>query len=180
METNASDLGNSRIFPGRFLWGLNEEMYVNFLLHCCCCSVAQLCVTLRPHGLHHSKLPCPSLSSVICSNNLSMELVMWSSHLIFCNPLLLLPLIFPSIRVFSYESALRMKWPECWNFSFRISPSNEYSGLLSFRIDWFDFFAVKGLSRLFSSTTVWKHQFFGTQPSLWSSCHVHTWLLEKP
>ena len=85
--------------------------------------------------------------------------------------------IFPSIRVFSNELALRIKWPKYWSFSFSISPSNEYSGLFSFRIDWF---VSKGLSRVFSSTTVWKHQFIGTQPSLWVNSHIHTWLLEKP
>ena len=67
---------------------------------------------------------------------MSMELVMPSNHLILCRPLLLLPSIFPSIRVFSDESVLPMRWPKYWNFSFRISPSNEYSGLISFRMDW--------------------------------------------
>ena len=73
-----------------------------------------------------------------------IELVMLSNHLIFCHPLLSLPLIFPSIRVFSNESALRIRWPKYWSFSFSISPSNEYSGLISFRIDWFDLLAVQG------------------------------------
>ena len=72
------------------------------------------------------------------------ELVMLSNHLIFCHPLLLLPSIFPSIRVFSNESALHIRWPKYCNFSFSISPSNEYSGLISFRIDWFDLLAVQG------------------------------------
>ena len=75
---------------------------------------------------------------------MSIELVMPSSHLILCHPLLLLPSVFPSIRVFSNESALRIRWPEYWSFSFSISPSNEYSGLISFRIDWFDLLAVQG------------------------------------
>ena len=91
-----------------------------------------------------------------------------SSHLILCCPLLLLPSIFPSIRVFSNESTLRMRWPNYWSFGFSISPSNEYSGLISFRIDWL------GFSRAFSNTTVRKHQFFSSQPSLWSNPHIRT------
>ena len=89
---------------------------------------------------------------------------------------LLLPSIFPSIRVFSSESVLRIIWPKYCSFSFNISPSNEYSGLTSFRIDWFDFLAVRGtLSRVFSNTTVQKYKFFGTLPSLWSNSHIHTY-----
>ena len=75
---------------------------------------------------------------------MSIELVMPSNYLILCHPLLLLPSIFPSIRVFSNESALRIRWPKYWSLSFSISPSNEYSGLISFRIDWFDLLAVQG------------------------------------
>ena len=74
---------------------------------------------------------------------MSMESVMPSNHLILCHPLLLLPSIFPSIRVFSNESVLHIRWPKCWNFSFSISPSNEYSGLISFRMDWLDLLAVQ-------------------------------------
>ena len=75
---------------------------------------------------------------------MSIELVMPSNHLILCRPLLLLPSIFPSIRVFSNESALHIRWPKYWSFSFNISPSNEHSGLISFRMDWLDLFAVQG------------------------------------
>ena len=75
---------------------------------------------------------------------MSIKSVMPSNHLILCHPFLLLPSIFPSIRVFSNESALRIRWPKFWSFSFNISPSNEYSGLISFRIDWLDVFAVQG------------------------------------
>ena len=75
---------------------------------------------------------------------MSIELVMPSNHLILCLLLLFLPSVFPSIRVFSNESALHIRWPKYWSFSFSISPSNEYSGLTSFRIDWFDFLAVQG------------------------------------
>ena len=91
---------------------------------------------------------------------MSIESVMPSNHLILCCPLLLLPSIFPSIRVFSNESALCIRWPKYWSFSINISPSNEYSGLISFRTDWS--LQSKGLTRVFT-TTVQKHQFFGTQ-----------------
>ena len=108
---------------------------------------------------------------------MSIESVIPPNHLILCRPLLLLPSIFPSIRVFSNESALHIRWPKYWSFSFSISPSNEYSGLASFRMNWLD---LLGVPRVFSNTTVQKHQFFSTQISLWSSSHTHTWLLEKP
>ena len=101
---------------------------------------------------------------------MSIESVMPSNHLILCHPLLLLPSIFPSIRVFSNESVLCIRQPKYWSFSFNISPSNEYSGLITFRID----LQVKGLSRVFSNTTVQKHQFFSTQLSLQSNFHIHT------
>ena len=100
-----------------------------------------------------------------------IESMMPSSHLILCHPLLLLLSIFPSIKVFSNESALRIRWPKYWSFSFSITPSNEHSGLISFRMDWLDLFAVKGLSRVFSNTTVQKHQFFGAQLSSQSNSH---------
>ena len=106
---------------------------------------------------------------------MSIVSVMPSNHLIFCCPLLLLPSIFPSIRVFSNELALHIRWPKYWNFSVSISPSNEYSGLISFRMDWMIYLLFKGLSVVFSSTTVRKHQNnFGTQPSLWFNSHIPT------
>ena len=80
---------------------------------------------------------------------MSMESMMPSNHLILCRPLLLLPLIFPSIRIFSNESALRISWPKYWGFSFHISPSNEHPGLISFRMDWLDLFAVQGTLKSF-------------------------------
>ena len=86
-----------------------------------------------------------------------IELVMPSNHLILCRRLLLMPLVFPSIRVFSNESVLLIKWPKFWSFSFSISPSNEYSGLISFRMDGWISLQSKGLSRVFSNTTVQKH-----------------------
>ena len=106
---------------------------------------------------------------------MSIELVMLPNHLILCHPFLLLPSVFPSIRVFSNVSALYIRWPKDWSFS--VSPSNEYSWLISFRIDltpWSprDF-------QVFPSIIIWKHQFFGAQPSLRSNSHIYTWLLEK-
>ena len=106
---------------------------------------------------------------------MSIELVMPSKHLILCCPLLLLPSLFPSIGVFSSKSALCIRWPKYWSFSFSISPSNAYSGLISFRIEWFDLLAVQGTFK-----SLQKHQFFGTQLFLWSHSHIDTWLLEKP
>ena len=111
---------------------------------------------------------------------MSFELVMPSNHLLLCCPLLLLPSIFPSIRVFSNESALYIRQPEYWSCSFSISSSNEYPGLISFGIDWFELLAIQGLSRVFSRIPIQKHQFCSARPSLWSNFHIHTWLLEKP
>ena len=110
----------------------------------------------------------------------SIELVMPSSHLILCCPLLLLPPIPLNIRDLSNESTPSMRWPKHWSFSFSISLSNEHSGLISFRMDCLDFLQSMGLSRVFSNTTVQKDQFFSTQLSLQSNTHIHTWSLEKP
>ena len=96
---------------------------------------------------------------------MSIELVKPTNHFILCRPLLL-PSIFPSMRVFSNESVLHIRWPKYWSFSFSISPSNEYSGLISFKIVWLISLQSKGLSRVFPNTTVQKHQFFGAQLSL--------------
>ena len=105
-----------------------------------------------------------------------IELMMPSNHLILCRPLLLPPSIFPSIRVFFNERVLHIRWQKYWSFSFSISPSNEYSRLISFRIDWFDLLAVQGtLKSLLLDKWVQKHQFFSAQSSLWSNSHIHTW-----
>ena len=151
----------------RIKWGNVGKVLVTLLLFSC----SVVCDSLRPHGLHHNKIPCPSLSPGVCSNSCP-----WSY--IFCNPLLLLPLIFPSIRVFSHESALRMRWPKYWSFSCHISPSNEYSGLIFFRIYWFYLLAFQGtLKSLLQHhnlrASVLRHSL------LWSNSHIHTWLLEK-
>ena len=102
-----------------------------------------MCLTLTSPWTAACKDSCPSPTSRVYSNS-SMESVMPSNHLIFCHPLLLLPSIFPSIRVFSNESVLCIRWPKYWSFSFNISPSKEYLGLICFRIDWLDLLAVQG------------------------------------
>ena len=111
---------------------------------------------------------------------ISIESGMPSSHLILCRPLLLLPQIPPSIRVFSNESTLHMRWPKYWSFSFSIIPSKEIPGLISCRVDWLDLLAVQGTLKSLPNTTVQKHQFFGAQPSSQSNSHIHTWPQEKP
>ena len=109
-----------------------------------CCSVTKSCLTLvTPWTAACQASPVPTISRSLLKLT-SIELVMASNHLIPCHPLLLLPSIFPSIRVFSNKLALCVRWPEYWSFSFSISPSNEYSGLISLRIDWFDLLAVQG------------------------------------
>ena len=99
--------------------------------------------SFRSHELQHARHPCPT-NSWSLRKPMSTESVMPSNHLILCRPLLLLSSIFPSIRVFSNESALHMRWPKYWSFSFNISPSNEHPGLISFRMDWLDLLAVQG------------------------------------
>ena len=118
----------------------------------------------------------PVLPSQSLSKLMSIESMMPSKHLILCCPLLL-PAIFLSIRIFSNELALYIRWPYYWSFS--INPSNKYSELISFRIGLISLLS-KGLSGVFSSTTVQKHQFFCALTSLWSNSHINTWLLERP
>ena len=110
---------------------------------------------------------------------MSTEFVMPSNHLTLCHPLLLLPSIFPTIRFFFSESALHVGWPEYWSFIFSILPINIQDW---FPLGWTGWISLlsKGLSRVFSNTTVQKHQFLSAQLSLWSNSHIHTWLLEKP
>ena len=132
------------------------------------CSVQSLVSdSLRPDGLQHFRLPCssPTLRSLL--KLMSIESVTPSNHLILCHPLLLLPSIFPSIRVFSNESVLHIRWPEYWSFSFSfsISPSNEYSGLISFRINWLDLLAVQRTHKSFlqyhsSKASILQHSAF--------------------
>ena len=130
--------------------------------------------SLQPHELQHARPPCPSPTPRVHSDSTSIESVMSSSHLILCRPLLLLPPVPPSIRVFSSEAILRMRWPKYWSFSFSIIPSKEIPGLISFRMDWLDLLAVQGTLKIFSNTTVQKHQFFSAQLSSQSNSHIHT------
>ena len=111
---------------------------------------------------------------------ISIESVMPSHQLILCHPLLLLPSIFPSIRVFSIESALHIRWPRYWSLVFSISPLMNIHGWFPLGLTGLISLFSKGHSRVFSSTANQKHQFFSAQPSLWSNSHIHTWLLEKP
>ena len=104
----------------------------------------------------------------------SIELVMPSSHLILCHPLLLLPPIPPSIRVFSIESGLHIRWPKYWRFSFSFSPSNDNPGLISFRMDWLDLLAVQGTFKSLLKHHSSKNQFFCAQLSSQSNFHIHT------
>ena len=117
--------------------------------------------SLRPHESQHTRPPCLSQTPGVYSNSMPIESVMPSSHLILRHPLLLLPPIPPSIRVFFSESALRMRWPKYWSFSFSISPSNEYSGLISFRMDWLDLLAVQGTLKSLLQHHSSKTSFFG-------------------
>ena len=110
---------------------------------------------------------------------MSIESVMPSSHLILCHPLLILPSVFPSIRIFSNESVLHITWPKYWSFSFSISPSNEYSGLISFRMDWFDLAVQETLKSLLQHHSS-KAPILRCSTFLRSNSHIHTWLLEKP
>ena len=132
--------------------GLAERILVRFLpflglsFSCHCCLVTKLCLTLC------DPMDCsaPSLSFTISQSLLrfmSIESMMLSNHLILCHPLLLLPSVFPSIKVFSNELALHIRWPSYWSFSFSISPSSEYTELISFRIDWIDLFSVRKILR---------------------------------
>ena len=111
--------------------------------------------SLWPHGLQHARLPCPSLSPRVCSN--SCPLSWWCHPTVSRHPLLLLPSIFRSVRVFSSESTLRIRWPKYWSFS--INSSNEYSGLFPLGLTGLISLLFKGFSRVFSSTTIQKHQF---------------------
>ena len=126
--------------------------------------------SMQPHGLQHTRLPCQSPTPGAYTDSMSIELVMPSNHLIFCCPLLP-PSIFPSIRVFSNESVLCIRWPKYWSISFSIHPSNGYSGLISFRMDWLDLLAVQGTLRSLlqhhssKASILQRSAFFRVQPS---------------
>ena len=137
---------------------------------------------LRLYGLQHTTLLCPSLALGVCSNSCLLSqwyylIISFSATLFsFC----LHSFTASGFFFFPNESALQIRWPKCWSFSFSINPSNEYSVLSSFRIDCFDPLSVQGTQESSRNTTVWKHRFFGAQPSLWFISRTHTWLLEKP
>ena len=110
---------------------------------------------------------------------MSIESIMPSNHLILCHPLLL-PEIFPNVRVFFSESTLHNRWPKYWSFNFSISPPMNIQGWFPLGLTGLITLLSRGLSRVFPSTTVWRHQFFGAQSSLWSNSHIHRWLVGKP
>ena len=130
--------------------------------------------SLWPHELQHASPPCPSPTPGVYPDLMSIESVVPSNRLILCHPLLLLPSIFPSIRVFSNESALCIRWPKYWSFSFSISPSNEHPGLISFRMGWLDLLAVQGTLKSLlqhhssKASILWHSAFFR------SKSHIHT------
>ena len=126
------------VFPSRRPWLISVALILLLF------SRQVMSNSLQPHGLQHTRLHCLSPTRRVYSDFWSIESVMPSNHLILCCPFLLLPSIFPSIRVFSNDSVLCITWPKFWSFGFSISPSNEYSELISFRIDWFDL-AVQGI-----------------------------------
>ena len=128
--------------------------------------------SLQPRELQHARLSITNSRSL--PKLMSIESVMPSSHLILCHPLLLLPPIPPSIRVFASESTLCIRWPKYWSFSFSISPSSEHPGLVSFRMDWLDLLVVQGTLKSLPQHQSSKHQFFGAQLSLQSNSHIHT------
>ena len=134
-------------------------------------------VSLQPHEPQHARLPCPSPTPRAYSNSCPLSQWMSSNHLILCHPLLLPPSIILSVRVFSNESVLHIRWPNYWSFSFSISPSSEHPGLISFRMDWLDLLAVQGTLKSLlqhhssKASILWRSAFFIV---------IHTWLLEKP
>ena len=127
--------------------------------------------SLQPHGQQHARLPCSPLSQSLLKF-MSVKSEMLSNHLILCHPLPILPSIFATIRILSNELALHMRWAKNWSFRFSISPSNEYSGLISFRSDWFDLLAVQGTLESLLQHHSLQTSILLTQPSLWSAC-VH-------
>ena len=168
-----------RFFKSYHLWSKHcdfthhPQSELSSILHCCW--VAKSCRTLC------NPIDCstPGSSVLHCLLEFAQIHVHWVSDSILCHPLLLLPSIFPSIRVFSRVSwAVHIRWPKYWSFS--ISPSNECQDWFPLGLTGLISLQFKGLSRVFSSTTVQKHQFFRAQTSLWSNFYISTWLLEKP
>ena len=133
-----------------------------------------------PHELQHARPPCPSPTPGVYSAHAhQVGDAIQPSHPLW-RPRLLLPPIPPSIRVFTNETTLRMRWPKYWSFSFSISPSNEHPGVICFRMDRLDLLAVQGTLKVFSNTTVQKDQCFSAQLSSQSNSHIRTWPLDEP
>jgi len=152
-----------RTSPFYLVFSFNNNLHINrdSFLYTCCCSVAKLCLTFRdPMDCSMPGFPVPHHLQEFAQVH-----VHWIGdaiqHLILCLPILLLPSTFPSIRVFSTDWAVHIRWPKCWNFS--ISPYKEYSGLISFKLNWFDLLDFQGTLSVVSSTTVRKHQFCTAQ-----------------
>ena len=130
--------------------------------------------SLQPHESQHTRRPLSNTKSQSSPKLMCSKSVMASSHLILCPPLLLVPTSLPSIRVFSNESTLCVRWPKYWSFSLSIGPSNENPGLVAFRMDWLDLLAVQGTLKSLLQHHSLKHQFFSTQLSSQSNSHIHT------
>ena len=162
---------------------LSELIVTTRLIVCNTFSSVQFLSHVR-HFVTPWTAACQASLSITNSQSLlklvSIKSLMPSNHLILCYLLLLLSSIFPGNRVFPNEAVLCIRWPKYWSFNFNIGPSNEDSGLTSFRIDWFDLLAVQGTLKSLLQISKWIHQFFASQLSLWSSSHIHTWLQEKP
>ena len=164
--------------PSSYIWSWGSTLCPEICL--CCYSVAKSCATTEAHQT--------SLSFTIFQSSLklrSIELVMPFNHLILCGPLLLLPSIFPSVRVFFFfffpnESVLYIRWPKYWSFNFSISLSMEYSRLISFRLEWLDLLVVQGILKSLLQHHNFKASILCAQNSLWSNSHIHALLLEKP
>ena len=175
----ASYLSMKKVFPLSLLFfmfyvGLYVQCYVSLVVLCGCCLVAQACLTLCDPVNCSSK----SLLSFTIYPSLRrlmpIESVMPSNHVILGRPLPLLSSVFPSIRVFSNEPALRLFWPKCWSFSFSISPSSEYSRLISFRIDWLNLLAVQGTLKSLLQHHSLKASILQCSAFLWSNSHIYT------
>ena len=143
-------------------WDFSPLCIFSYVLLCCCSSLSHDFAT--PWTAARQAFLSFSISQSLLKL-MSIELMLSSNYLILCPPLLTLPSIFPRIRIFSSESGPHIRWPKYWSFSFSISPCNEYQGWFPLGMTGLISLLFKGLSRVFSSNTVWKHQFFGTQPS---------------
>ena len=145
---------------------------------CCCCSVAKSCPIL--YDPMDFSMPGYPVHYLLEFFQIYVHWVSDAKDLMLCHPFSSCPQSFPASGSFPMSNFLYIRWPKYWSFSFSISPSNEYSGFISLGLTGLISLQSKGLSRVFSSTTIQKHQFFGAQSSLWSNSHIHTWLLEKP